>query len=284
MEGVRPGRVDLDLADREREVGDLEADARAFAAPNPLGLHRPHPLGPAVKMVQRRQQLGSAVGDPQEPLRQLPFLDRCAGTPATAVHHLLVRQHRRVHRVPVDPALAPIHQPSLQERQEQPLLLPVVAHVAGGELARPIDREPHSLQLGPHGGDVPARPLGRVDAALAGGVLRRQPESVPPHRVHHRVAARPLVAGHHVAQRVVADMAHVDVPTWVGEHLKNIVLRLAICRHVGDAEQPCLVPGILPTAFDRREIVAMRAWRLVRACQAGRVVHHVPPIARFGGS
>ncbi len=40
--------------------------------------------------------------------------------------------------------------------------------------------------------------------------------------------ARPLVARHHVAQRVVAHMPHVDLAAGVGEHLQHVVFRPAV--------------------------------------------------------
>ena len=101
-----------------------------------------------------------------------------------------------------------------------------------------------------------AGPFRRVDAPLARRVLRRQAERVPAHRVQHREAARPLVARHHVAQRVVADVPHVDLAAGVGEHLQHVVFRLAVGRHVRHGEAAALRPGALPARLGGAEIVA----------------------------
>src|SRR3712207_7177740 len=62
-------------------------------------------------------------------------------------------------------------------------------------------------------------------------MIRRPPRSTlfpyttlfrsPAHRVQHGVAPRALVARHHVAQRVVADVPHVDLAGGVREHLQR---------------------------------------------------------------
>ena len=65
-----------------------------------------------------------------------------------------------------------------------------------------------------------------------------------------------LVAGDHVAQRVVADMPHVDLAAGIGEHLQHVVFRLAVGRHVVHAEAAALGPGALPRRLGGGEIVA----------------------------
>ena len=160
--------------------------------------------------------------------------------------------------------------PGGQEVQEQLLLVAVIGRIAGGELARPVEREAHALQLGAHRGDVVPGPFGRVDAALARRVLGRQAERVPAHRVQHVEAAGPLVARHHVAQRVVADVPHVDLAAGIGEHLQHVVFRLAGGGHVRHAEAAALGPGALPSRLGRVEIVA-RLGRVEVVARLGRV-------------
>ena len=118
--------------------------------------------------------------------------------------------------------------------------------------------------------------LAGCDAAFARGVLGRQPERVPAHRVHHRMAARPLVPGHDIAQGVVADMAHVDLAAGIGKHLQHVVFRLAVRRHVCHAEAAAVGPCPLPFRFGGGEIVARaRFWcrGLLPRRGGGRVVH-----------
>jgi len=94
-----------------------------------------------------------------------------------------------------------------------------------------------------------------VDLLVARGVLRRQAEGVPAHRVQHVEAERPLVTRHHIAQRVVAHMAHVDAPRRVREHLKNIVFRARIV--VDHAEQAFALPIGLPMRLDLARIISL---------------------------
>ena len=54
----------------------------------------------------------------------------------------------------------------------------------------------------------------------------------------------------HVAHRVVADVAHVDAPRRIGEHLQHVGLGLG-ARAVGD-EAALLVPPLLPAAVRLR--------------------------------
>ena len=131
-----------------------EVQPRALAAADPLRLHQPHALRPAIQRVERVQQFLRVVGDLEEPLAELLLLHRRAGAPAAAVDHLLVRQHGAVDRIPVDPALLALDQAGAQEIQEQLLLMAVIFGIAGGELALPLERQAHALQFGAHGGDV----------------------------------------------------------------------------------------------------------------------------------
>ena len=126
--------------------------------------------------------------------------------------------------------------------------------MAGGDLAAPVDGEPHRAQLGAHGGDVLVGPRARVDALLHGRVLGRHAERVPAHRVQHVEAARPLVARHHVAHGVVAHMPHMDAPRGVGEHLQHVVFRaVGIGR---DNEGAALLPLRLPAGLALFDVVA----------------------------
>ena len=270
VERVRPRGVDLDPRDVARWFRQREIQPRALAAADPFRLHQPHAFGPAIQGIERVQQLLRIVGDLQEPLAKLLLLHRRAGPPASAVDHLLVRQHGAVDRVPVHPALLALHQASAQEIQKQFLLMAVIFRIAGRELALPFERHPHALQFAAHGGDVLTRPRRRVHAAFTRRVLRRQAERIPAHRMHHREAACPLVARHHVAQRVVADMAHVDLPAGIGEHLQHVVFRLVVGWDVGHAEAAVFGPGALPARLSLAEIVARQIGRDRHA-----FVHHI---------
>ena len=147
---VGPGSVDLDLADarslqsrRCRLLVDGPADQHPFRAADPVGLHEAHLFRPFVERLQGVQQLVRVARDGEEPLRQLALLNDCARAPAATVDDLLVGEHRFVDRVPVDLGGFAVGDPFGQHVEEQLLLVPVIAGIAGSELALPIERQPH---------------------------------------------------------------------------------------------------------------------------------------------
>ncbi len=251
---VGPGRVDLEhVAEIAGRFRHLEANERALAAADPVALHGAHLVRPIVERIERIEQVLRVVGDLEDVLRQFALLDDGAGAPAAPIDDLLVGQHRVVDRVPVDARGAPLDEAGLQHVEEEGLLLRVIFGIAGRELARPVEREPHRLELAPHDGDIVIGPLARVNAAGHRGVLRRQAEGVPAHRVQHVEAPGPLVARHHVAHRVVARVADMDAARRVGKHLQHVIGRTPVAL---DGEGAGRVPRFLPAHLDGLGLVA----------------------------
>ncbi len=148
-------------------------DARAFRAPDPILLHQPHPLGPAVEPRQRLQQRLGIRRDPQKPLRQEPLFDRRRGPPAAAVDHLLVGEDGVLDRVPIDPGFLAVGEAGREEIEKHFLFVAVVLRMAGGDLARPVIGKAHALELGAHRRDVAVGPDCRMRC------FRRSPHSPP---------------------------------------------------------------------------------------------------------
>ena len=233
--GARGEHVHPAVADRRAvAVADVvrEREAHALALADPVGLHRLHALGPAGHPVEEGEQLLRVVGDPQVIAGDLALLDHRAGAPAAAVDHLLVGEHRLVDRIPVDDLRLAVGDALFQHAQEQPLVPLVVRRVAGGDLARPVDREPHRLHLALHVGDVLVGPLRRRHAVLHRRVLGGQAERVPAHRHQHVVALHPQLPGHHVVDRVIAHVPHVQPAGRVGQHRDAVELALGEARVV----------------------------------------------------
>ena len=249
-------RVDFELAAVcPGRIGQLECETRAAALADPVRLHQAHLLGPAVERVETAQQLVGEGRDLEVPLRQLAALDGGAGAPALAVDHLLVGQHGVVDGIPVDPGFAAIGEAGLPEIEEHLLLVPVVARIAGGELAAPVERQAHRLELRLHRGDVGVGPGLGMDLLLDRGILGRQAEGVPAHRMQHVEALGALVARDHVALGVVAHVTHVDASRWIGKHLEHVVFRPALI-HDG-AKGLASVPDLLPLGFGLAEVIAL---------------------------
>ena len=152
---------------------DAEREMEALGAADPVLLHQPDLVRPTVERGERFEQLFAVFGDGQEPLGQLAELHLCAGAPAPAVDHLLVGEHSLVDRVPVHLRGLARDEPGIEEVEEETLLLRVIFNVAGGELATPVERQAHRLQLRAHRRDVVVGPGLRMHLVLRRGVLRR---------------------------------------------------------------------------------------------------------------
>ena len=251
---IRAGREDFD---RVVCADNRPIDPGPFRAADPVLLHQPDALGPAVQRLYRVEQFLAEFGDAQKPLRQEALFDERPGAPSAPVDDLLVGQHGMIDRVPVDPAFTTIGEPRRKKIKEHLLFVAVVFGVAGRDLARPVIGEPHPLQLPAHRRDVLGRPFGRMDVAGDRGVLGRQSERVPTHRVQHVVALGAAVARDEVAHRVVAHVPDMQFAGGIREHFEDIVFwaRLVLVR----LEYPALTPGPLPLDLVFTEVVARHA-------------------------
>ena len=260
-QSVRAGRIDVEffrlplaLERAERRGIDDEADRKTLRAADPVLLHETDFFRPALETIEACEQVVRIVGDLEEPLGELAALDRSAGTPAAAVNHLLVGEHRLVDRVPIDLRLLARNEACGEEIQEQLLLVLVIARIAGRDLPRPVEREPHRLQLRAHRGDIGVGPFRRTGVVLHGGVLGRQPERVPAHWVEDVEAPRPPIARHDIAHGVIAHMAHVDATRGIREHLKHIIFRARIL--VRGLEDLRVRPGLAPFGLGFAHVVS----------------------------
>ncbi len=260
---VGPGGEDVErvLTVRRRCRIEREADEQSFRPSDPVALHETHLLRPAIEPVECREQVLGVLGDLEIPLRHFALLDQRARTPAATIDDLLIGEHGLIDRIPVHLAELALDQPRLEEVEEHLLLMLVVARIAGRELARPIERQPHRLELRLHRRDVLIGPCLGVDLALHGGVLGRHPEGVPAHRMQHAHAHGALEAGDHVAHGVVAYVPHVDASRRVGKHLQHVV-GLAGVGVVG-GEDALVFPHLLPTRLRLAGVVAFGGHRSV---------------------
>ena len=155
---------------------------------------------------------------------------------------------------PVLRGLFAVDQAFFQQAQEEHLFPAVVFRAAGGDFARPVIGIAQTLQLGAHIVDIGVGPLGRVHVVLDGRVFGGQAEGIPAHGVQHVEALHALAARHHVADGIIAHMAHVDVARGIGEHLQHVIFGLVAL--MGAGEGVFLPPAGLPFFFDSLRIVA----------------------------
>ena len=230
-----------------------------LGATDPVGLHQPHRLRPLEAL--EGEQLVGVVGDAEEPLLQVALDHRRAAAPADAVgaFHLLASQHDLVTRAPVDRGHLAVGQAGLQELEEDPLVPAVVLGLTGDDLARPVEGRAHRAQLATHVLDVAHRPLGRMDTALDGGVLRRQAEGIEADGEEHVVAVHAHEARVRVGRRLDVPVADVQVTRGVGVHREQVVGRARVVLEVGVIEAE-LVPSLLPVGLDGRRVVALDRW------------------------
>ena len=235
---------DLGIGGLTLLVAQREVDVRALGTADPVGLHLLDALGPAVELVEVVEELLGVVGYLEVPLVELLALDDAVAAPARALLDLLVGEHGLAARAPVDRVALAVGEALLVHLEEEPLAPTVVVLLAGDDGAVPIVGKAHALEAGLLGLDVLERPLGGLRIVLDGGVLCRQAEGVPPDGMQDVVAVHMQVARVHIADRVVADMPHVDVARRVREHLED-VLRGPRARG-RNFEQRVLLPLFLP--------------------------------------
>ena len=102
--------------------------------------------------------------------------------------------------------------------------------------------------------DILIGPYGGMDLILNRRILRRQAESVPAHGVQHRKPLGALIPRDDIAEGINPDMADMDEPRGIGEHLQYIAFVAASGRR--RCEGTVLIPGGLPSRFDFLEIVS----------------------------
>ena len=180
-------------------------------------------------------------------------LDQRAGTPAPSFDHLFVGKDGLIDRVPIDPGFFSIGEPGREHVEKHLLLMPVIRRIAGRDLPRPVIRQTHGFELAPHVVDIGVGPFGGMDLVFDGGVFRRHAEGVPTHGMQHVEPPGAHISRDHVAQGVVADMAHMDAPGWVWEHLEDVIFRLR--TFIGGGKGAPFFPNGLPLRFGLVEII-----------------------------
>ncbi len=247
--GKKGNAVDRVEARREDvEVGiesvDTERNPRAFAASDPVTLHRPRALRPARELIEIVEQPIGIGSDSQEPLREIATLDEMAAAPAASVDDLFVGEHGPVVRTPVYRRLALVGKTALKEAHEEPLVPPIVLRLAGSDLARPIVAGSHQADLTAHFKDVLGGPDGRVDSSIDRRVFGRQAERVPAHRMKHVVSEHSHHPRDRVTERVILRVADMEIARRVRQHLQGIVfwLRALVRRAIDVLGRPARLP------------------------------------------
>ena len=260
-QSVRPRGEDFQFAFAVRRGCRIEREAhqQALGAADPVLLHQPDFFRPALERSSASSSSWRIFRDLEEPLRQLALLDQRAGAPAAAVDHLLVGQHRMIDRIPVHLRLLALDQTGAQEIEEHLLLVPVIGRIAGRDLAAPVERQPHRLQLLLHRRDVLVGPRLGMDLALDCGVLGRHAEGVPAHRMQH--VETPSPASTAPPRRPSCSCARGPygcAPTDRGTSpARSISVVASVLALGGRGEDAALFPDFLPAGLGLGGVVAV---------------------------
>src|SRR5882724_3849192 len=134
-----------------------------------------------------------------------------------------------------------------------PLVPLVVFGIAGGNFATPIVAEAKSAQGPLKFSDIAVGPGLRVSVILDGGVFRRQAKSIPTHRVQDVKSAHAFYPRHHVADSVVAHVAHVQGAAGIRQHFQAVIFWF--CRVDVGFKDARVIPSLLPFGFDLLRVV-----------------------------
>ena len=148
--------------------------------------------------------LRNQVGPPDQP-------DRVVAAPAAAVLDLQGRERRLAAVAPVDGGVVAVDEAGLEQGDEEPLRPAVLALVGAVEGPPVVEGVAEPLHLLEHPLAALHDPVGRPHAAVDRRHLGGQAEGVEAEAEQDGVAAGAAVAGVGVADRVVADVAHVQV-------------------------------------------------------------------------
>ena len=88
-------------------------------------------------------------------------------------------------------------------------------------------------------------------------VLGWHAEGVPAHGMQHVEAARALIAGDHIAHRIIADVAHVDAAGRIGKHFEDVIFWPGLI--VPGPEDLPILPNPLPFGFHFAGVIALRS-------------------------
>jgi len=110
-----------------------------------------------------------------------------------------------------------------------------------------------------------------MGVVLDGGVFGGQAEGIPAHGVQHIETAHALYAGHHVADGVIAHVAHVHGAGGIRQHLEGVIFGFGgIYFGFEDAR---FGPALLPFGFDFLWVVIGHAIAFLCYCRAIESAH-----------
>ena len=188
-------------------------------------------------------------------MRSLDQPHGVVAAPAEAVLDLDRGERRLAGVAPVDGSRAAVHQPGLEQRQEQPLRPAVHDGVGAEERALPVEGEAEPLQLPGHVRRRSARPTRSAGCrrSIAPSSAGR-PKASKPKLNRTLIAARAAEAGVGVADRVAAHVPDVHVARGERRRGLDVQVRLLVLEG-GRPGGVALAPGGLPAGLDRVRVI-----------------------------
>ena len=235
-------------------VGVAEVELDPVGAPEDVALGLERELVPVLEPLEVGVVLVDERADPQEPGRPADQPHLVVAAPAAPVLDLERRERRLAGVAPVDGGVVAVDQAGLEQGQEQPLRPPVLAVVGAVEGPVEVEGEAETADLLEHPLAAGLDPVGRPHPALDRRHLGRQPEGVEAEAEQDRVAAGAAEPGVGVADRVVADVAHVEIAR--GERARGLDVDPGL--PLGRRRRPegaALLPGSLTGDLEGRRVV-----------------------------
>ena len=237
---------------------DFEPDVHTFGTPDPVTLHRAHRVGPALQLFKLVQKFIGIGGCFHKPLGHFAPLYRGPRSPALTVNNLLVCQHRLVNGVPVHNRVFAVNQSFLEHAGKQPLLPAVVIRLTCYDLARPVVAVSEEFELRAHLVDVLVCPIRGRHFFIDGSIFCRHAKCIEADGLQHVQAMHAAIPTDDIANGVIADVAHVQPPAWIGQHAQAVVL--VFLRVLCDPESPVFVPVGLCFGLDFFWFVVLVHW------------------------
>ncbi len=236
-------------------AGAAEVDLHPIAAAEDVALGRERDLIPVgLQLGQAGVVLLQVWSDAQEPGRAADQAHLVVAAPTGAVLDLQRGEGRAAVIAPVDGGVVAVDQTRLEQGDEEPLRPAVLGLVGAVEDALVVEGEAEPAHLLEHPLAAALDPVGRGDLALDRRHLGGQAEGVETEAEKHVVAAGTAEAGVGVADRVIADVAHVQFAR--GEGARGL-----------DVDRARAVAGLR-----RGERVALRPGGLAPGLNLGRIV------------
>ena len=235
---------------------DAQVDLHPVAATEDVALGGERDLVPVLLQLRQAAVVLLQVGRyAQEPGRAADQPDLVVTAPAAPVLDLQRGKRGATVIAPIDGGVVAVDQPCLEQGDEEPLRPAVLRLVGAVEDALVVEGEAEADHLLEHPLAAVLDPVGGRHFSLDRRHLGRQAEGIETEAEEDGVAASAAEAGVGVADRVIADVAHMEFAR--GERARGLDVdgSLPLGRG-GRGKCVALCPSTLPGGLDLARVIA----------------------------